>query len=109
MAEHLEYIKDIQKYTSNVDELVVKGITSHLGIALRSRDASLVSCKDKEELLRVRESFLKKKLGITANDAELDKSILEICEQMKAERNKSRVTFYYLLSERFNKLSSFKK
>lgn len=106
MADH---VKDIQKYTGNVDEQVVKGIVKHLGIALQSRDASLVSCQDQEELLRVRESFLKKKLGITVSNAELDKSILEICEQMKAERNKSRVIFYYLLSEKFGKLNSFKK
>ena len=103
-----EYVNDIQKYTENVDEDVVAGIVKHLGIALRSRDASLVSCKDQTELDRVRESFLKKKLGLTVSDADLDKAIWEICEKMKDTRNKSRVTFYYLLAEIFGKFSLFK-
>lgn len=104
-----EYITNIQKYTDNVDEEVVTGIVKHLGIALRSRDASLVSCTDQVELDRVRESFLKKKLQLTMSDADLNQAIAEICETMKDTSNKSRVTFYYLLAEKFDKFSLFKK
>ena len=106
-----EYVNDIQKYTENVDENVVEKIVKHLGIALRSRDASLVSCGDRNELDRVRESFLKKKLGLTANDndTDLDRAIGEVCEQMKNTKNKSRVTFYYLLAEKFGKFPLFNK
>ncbi len=103
-----EYVNDIQKYTENVDEDVIGGIVKHLGIALRSRDASLVSCGDRTELDRVREKFLKKKLELTASDADLDRAISEVCEQMKDTKNKSRVTFYYLLAEKFGKFSLFK-
>jgi hypothetical protein len=103
-----ESIQDVQKYTTNVDEEVVEKIVKHLGIALRSRDASLVSCGDQAELDRVRESFLKKKLQLTANEADLDGAIAEVCEAMKDTRNKSRVTFYYLLAEKFEKFSLFK-
>ena len=103
-----EYVNNIKKYTENLDEDVVGGIVKHLGIALRSRDASLVSCADQTELDRVRESFLKKKLGLTASDADLDKAISEVCEKMKDTKNKSRVTFYYLLAEKFGKFSLFK-
>ena len=103
-----EYVNDIQKYTENVDENVVGGIVKHLGIALRSRDASLVSCRDQTELDRVRENFLKKKLGLNASDTELDGAISEVCEQMKNTKNKARVTFYYLLAEKFGKFSVFK-
>lgn len=104
-----EYITNIQKYTDNVDEEVVTGIVKHLGIALRSRDASLVSCKDQVELDRVRTSFLKKKLQLTLSDADLNQAIAEICETMKDTSNKSRVTFYYLLAEKFDKFAMFKK
>jgi hypothetical protein len=76
---------------------------------LRSRDASLVSCKDQVELDRVRTSFLKKKLQLTASDADLNQAIAEVCETMKNTSNKSRVTFYYLLAEKFDKFSLFKK
>nr|WP_246810259.1 DUF2853 family protein [Methyloligella sp. GL2] len=79
----------------------------YLGIALQSRDASLVSYSDQSELDRVRESFLKKKLKLTAPDAELDAAIAEIGARMKRVRNKNRVTVYYLLAERFDKLSLF--
>ncbi len=104
-----EYVTNIQKYTDNVDQEVVTGIVKHLGIALRSRDASLVSCKDQVELDRVRESFLKKKLQLTMSDTDLNQAIGEVCEVMKDTSQKSRVTFYYLLAEKFDQFSRFKK
>ncbi len=103
-----DYIADIKKYVADVDEGVVNGIVKHLGIALRSsRDAAQVSCSDASELARVRESFLKKKLGRTESDEELDEVIAEICQKMAGTRNKSRVTFYYLLAIHFNQQSLF--
>lgn len=101
-----EYLEDIKKYVSSPDEKAVDGIVRHLGIALRSRDASLVSCSSKDELARVRDSWCKKKLGLTQSDADLDNGIKEICEKMKASQRKHRVTFYYLLAEKYNKLSA---
>ena len=74
---------------------------------LQSRDASLVASQDPAELERVRDSFLKKKLSLTASDSDLDNAIHAISEQMKDEVNKSRVTFYYLLAEKYGKLSMF--
>lgn len=103
-----EYSDDIKKYVRNIDEAAVKGIVKHLGIALRSRDASLVACTDPAELGRVRDSFLKKKLGLTDSDSNLDNAIQAICEQMKDSVKKSRVTFYYLLAAKYGKLSLFK-
>jgi hypothetical protein len=102
-----EYLEDIKKYTKNVDEMIVEKIVKHLGIALQSRDASLVSCTAQAERARVRDSFLKKKLGLTASDTDLDNAVLNVCEQMKDTKNKSRVTFYYLLTEKFSKQSLF--
>ncbi len=102
-----DYVTDVKKYAKTTDEQAVSGIVKHLGIALQSNDASLVSCTDPVELARVRDNFLKKKLGLTASDAELDASVRAICEAMKADRTKSRVTFYYLLAEHYGKLSAF--
>lgn len=104
-----DYAQDIQKYTQNVDQNVISGIVKHLGIALRSRNASLVSCSNPVELERIRESFLKKKLGLTHSDRELDEAILTVCNQMKGIKNKSRVTFYYLLAEKYGQQSLFIK
>ncbi len=102
-----DYAANIKKYTAVADEAAINGIVKHLGIALRSKDASLVSCSDPSELKRVRESFLKKKLGRTESDDQLDAAIAEVCQKMSAEKRKSRVTFYYLLAARFNQLGEF--
>jgi hypothetical protein len=102
-----DYSQDIQKYTASVDAAAVAGIVKHCGIALQSKDASLVSASDPEELARVRESFLKKKLGLTQGDGDLDAAIGGVMTAMQAERNKSRVTVYYLLAEKFGMLSAF--
>jgi hypothetical protein len=103
-----DWSADVKKYAPNATADAIGGIVKHLGIALQSRDASLVACQDKSERDRVRDSFLKKKLGLTEADAELDKAVVEICEKMKGDRDKSRVAFYYLLAEKYGKLSIFR-
>lgn len=109
MADAQKYIDNIKKYTSSVNEEAVAGIVRHCGIALRSRDASLVAGTDPEELKRVRESWLKKKLALADADADLDKAIQAVITKMKAERAKERVTVYYLLAEHYGKLDSLVK
>jgi hypothetical protein len=100
---------DLKKYVPDFDAAAVTGIVNHLGIALRekSKDASYVACHDKTERDLVRDHFLKKKLGLTAPDAELDQAVMAVCERMKAERDKPRVTFYYLLAQKYGKLDAF--
>jgi ferritin-like metal-binding protein YciE len=78
-----------------------------LGIALHNRDSSLVAASDPEELKHVRDSFMKKKLGLTQTDAELDAALKDVMTTMAGERNKNRVTVYYLLAEKFGKLGLF--
>jgi uncharacterized protein DUF2853 len=109
MADAQNYIEDIKKYTSSVNEEAVAGIVRHCGIALRNRDSSLVAGTDPEELKRVRESWLKKKLGLAESDADLDKAIDAVMEKMKGERAKGRVTVYYLLAEHYKKLDGLVK
>ena len=76
---------------------------------MQSKDASLVSASDPAELERVRESFLVKKLGREESEADLDAAIAAVVGKMKDERNKSRVTVYYLLAEHFGQLTNFVK
>lgn len=104
-----DYESDVKKYAKSVDSDAVAGIVRHCGIALQSKDASLVSCSDKSELDRVRESFLKKKLERKEDDEKLDAAIQQVCETMKETRQKSRVTFYYLLAEHYGQLDNFIK
>ena len=101
-----DYAADVKRYDAGADEAAIQGIVKHLGIALKGRDASLVSCSSKDELARVRESWCKKKLALSQSDADLDKAIAEICETMKGDARKQRVTFYYLLAKKFDKLGA---
>lgn len=105
MAE--DWLADVRKYVADADEAVVSKIVAYLGIALRNRDSSLVSFSDPKETDRVRENFLKKKLGLTDDDATLDAAIAGVGERMKEDRTKNRVTVYYLLAQHFGLLSLF--
>ncbi|MBL8587185.1 MAG: DUF2853 family protein [Methylobacteriaceae bacterium] len=102
MAE--DYAADVKKYAPNASDAVIAAIVKHLGIALRNKDSSLVSCSDKDELKRVRDSWCAKKLGV-ADAAAADAAIKSVCEQMKADKTKHRVTFYYLCADKLGKLS----
>lgn len=101
-----KFSDDIKRFATIVDDAAVAAIVKHLGIALQSKDASLVSMTDKKERDRVRDSWLKKKLGLTHDDVTLDQAILEIGDRMKADTRKQRVTFYYLLAEKFERLKA---
>lgn len=105
MAE--DWLADVRKYVADADETVVSKIVAYLGIALRNRDSSLVSFSDPKETDRVRENFLKKKLGLTDDDATLDAAIAGVGERMKEDRTKNRVTVYYLLAQHFGLLTLF--
>jgi len=77
----------------------------YCGAALSTRDGSLVACSDEAELQRVAKGFVTKKLGKTSGQLDLVK---EVCQDMKAQRFKNRVTFYYLAAKKTRKLGIFK-
>lgn len=98
-----EYYADVKRYDAGADEGKIDAIVKHLGIALRGRDSSLVSCSDQSELDRVRDKWCMKKLGQTDKDA-CENAIGAVCEMMKDDRSKSRVTFYYLTAKEMDAL-----
>lgn len=102
-----DWIKDVRIYAPDADEHAVEAIVKHCGISLRNRDAALVSFTDKSELKTVRDSFLKKELGLTIPDVELDAGIAAVGEKMKHAKSRNRVTVYYLLAEHFGKIPVF--
>ncbi len=102
-----DWASDVKKYAPGADDAVIAGIVRHCGIALRTRDASLVSFTDTAETDRVRESFCKRKLGLTDPDEALDAAIAKIGERMSDTNFRNRVTVYYLLAEHFDKLALF--
>ena len=100
-----DYLADVRRYDAKADEAVVGKIVKHLGIALRNKDSSLVACSDQAELARVREKWCIKKFGAT-DDAKSNAIIQTVCETMKADKSKGRVTFYYLVAKHLDKLGA---
>ena len=70
-----EYLDDVKRYTAKADENAVAGIVKHLGIALKSKDASLVSCSSKDELARVTQLEDKGASEVAAQKLELKSSM----------------------------------
>lgn len=105
MAEN--WAADVKKFVPDADDTVIAAIVRYCGIALHNRDSSLVSMTDPVETGRVRENFLKKKLGLTHADEVLDGAIAAVGERMKGVNFKNRVTVYYLLLEHFGLLHLF--
>lgn len=106
MADVDSAIADVKKYDSSADDALVAAVFKGLGPAVYNKDASLVSCSDQAELDTVKKNYLIKKLGMS-DGPELDAAIKEVCEKMKGTRQKSRVTFYYLLCKKFGKESVY--
>jgi hypothetical protein len=105
MAE--DWALDVKKYAPDADDGVIAAIVRYCGIALRSKDASLVSFTDSVETDRVRENYCKKKLGLTDPDSVIDAAIAAVGQRMSGDNTRNRVTVYYLLAEHFGKLGLF--
>lgn len=99
-----KYYANVVKFDPKADKDVVKKIVNYCGVALRSRDSSLVACSDSTEVQTVADGFVTKKLGLATGQIDLVK---EVCQEMKSQRLKNRVTFYYLAAKKAGKLSVF--
>lgn len=97
-----DYLANVQEYDKGADEEIVSKIVKHLGIALRNKDSSLVAASDPKELERVVESWAMKKLGASESDGQA--AVSAVAEEMKGDRSKCRVAFYYLVAKELGKL-----
>lgn len=104
MTDHHE---SVHTYAPHADTAVIDKMAATYRLVLNSRDSALVSASDPDELKTVRESFLKKKLGLTQGDDELDNAIGEVMAHMKDGKPNPRLAVYYLLAEKFDKLDVF--
>lgn len=102
-----DWAADVKRYVPDADDSVIAKIVSYCGIALRTRDASLVSFSDPVETGRVRENFCKKKLALDDPDDVIDAAIAKVGVRMSDTTFRNRVTVYYLLAEHFGKLGLF--
>jgi len=114
MASFVEAMEELKNEMSKLgindfDENLLTAIARSQGPSIYLEDAKRVSCSDKEELARVKNNFLIRKLGMSDNSS-LDEAIKKVCDQLgSSNRNKFRVIFYYLLVKNLNKESVFAK
>ncbi len=105
LALYREFVKS---HGLKLDDGLLVKVTTGMGPSIYKKDAELIACSNTDEVDRVRENFLKKKLGLTQNDDELNKAIHEVCEEIGSSvKNKYRTVFYTLLVEKFNKQSVY--
>lgn len=107
MADIQKHKDDVKKYAANVNTAALDKMAKNYALVLSNKDSQFVSCSDQAEKDTVRENFLKKKLGLTESEEVLNAAIEEVCVTMKEDRFKSRLAFYYLLAEKYNKLTMF--
>lgn len=100
-----QYVESIERFTENVNTIAIDNLVKHLGIALHSADGKTVAASDPAELATVRDGFCMKYLDMSPGQA--DTAIEEVCETMKHDSAKCRVTFYYLLADKAGKLEKF--
>ena len=101
MASLEKHQEAVKKYAKKVDDELLAALSKTYRLVLSKKDTEYVACGQPAELETVRKNFLKKKLGLSLPDEDLDAAIQEVCETMKADKMKSRLAFYYLLSEKF--------
>lgn len=91
-----------QKINPKVSREVVEAACDYLGPSLFRKDAALVAFSSKDELDRIKENFIKKKLGVKDSDEEIDKALKSIGEAYgMSVRNKKRAVVYALLMNHY--------
>lgn len=98
-----EYLEDVKKYVDSPREDAVESLVGHLRLSLQNRDAAVVAASEPDELSGIKNGYCRKTLDLTPEEA--DAAIAKVCEKMKGNRAKSRVTFYYLLADASGTLS----
>lgn len=99
-----KYADDLKtKCGITADLALLTKVTIGCGPSIYDNDAQTVAASDPEELARIKNNFLIKKLGLS-DSAKLDEGISAAVETYgKSERNKYRAVFYYLLVKHFGK------
>ncbi len=101
------YHAEAKKIGVSVDSDLLAKVTKGLGPSIYNADSGKVASSDKAELERVKENFIKKKLGIT-DDKKADALISEVVDTFgSSNTNKHRPLFYYLIVKKAGKESIY--
>ncbi len=98
------YQEENKKLGLGLSDEYIANIAKSLGPAIYRADTEIVACGDKSELDRIRNNYLKKKLGLDKDNQELDEMIKRVCEKLgTSNRRKYRALFYGLLAKEAGK------
>ena len=102
MATQIElidrYKKELSKLKVKVDDVLLKAVVKSLGPAVYREDASKISAADADELERVRQNFMIRRLGL-ADSPKLDAMLNHAVEQMgRSKASKHRAVLYYIIT-----------
>jgi hypothetical protein len=104
----VEYKKMVDKLGLDVSDDLLTKAAKGLGPSIYNKDAETVSCSQDSEIELVVNNFLKKKLGLSDDDATLRAAVKEVCVEMGTSNSvKFRAIFYALLAKKFNKESVY--
>jgi Protein of unknown function (DUF2853) len=106
IAKYADDLKTKCKMTPDMG-LLTK-VTIGCGPSIYDNDASTVAASDKEELERIKNNFLIKKLGLKDGPSLMEGINAVIDTYGRSERNKLRAVFYYMLTKHFGKESVYK-
>lgn len=106
IAKYADDLKNKCKVTA--DLALLTKVTIGCGPSIYDNDAQTVAASDKDELERIANNFLIKKLGLKPGPALMDGINAAIDTYGKSERNKFRAVFYYLLVKHFGREAAYK-
>ena len=93
------YQEESKKLNLGLSDEYIANIAKSLGPAIYRADTEIVACGDKSELDRIRNNYLKKKLGLEDDNSTLDDMIQRVCVKLgTSNRRKYRALFYGLLA-----------
>lgn len=103
-----KYAEDLKSKCGMVPDLaLLEKVTIGCGPAIYSPDAEIVAATDAEELARIRQNFLVKKLGLPDDDKLAEAIGAAIDIYGRSERRKYRAVIYYMLVKHFGKESAY--
>ena len=99
-----KYAEDLKTKCKMVPDLaLLEKVTIGCGPAIYSADAETLAASGPEELARVRQNFLIKKLGLKDDEKLTEALDAAIDIYGRSERNKYRAVVYYMLVKHFGK------
>lgn len=102
LEEKVELYKaNMEKLGIDFEEAKLRACVKACGPSIYNADSETVASGDPEEVKRVRNNYLVKKLGLSEEEHDLDAIIDYAIEKIgKSNRKKYRAIMYYLCSEK---------